>query len=114
MRTNEEKIEALHKRAAQLEKEKLRRRTRILQAASVTVCIAVIAALGFFMPDISNKIVANIDPNAMRASIFTSSAALGYIIIGITAFILGAAVTILCFYLQKWQKERDDDREDKP
>ena len=45
----------------------------------------------------------------MAASMFGGSAALGYIVIGLLAFVLGVCVTILCFRLR--QLEREDARE---
>ena len=45
----------------------------------------------------------------MVASMFGGSAALGYIVIGLLAFVLGVCVTILCFRLR--QLEREDARE---
>ena len=42
-------------------------------------------------------------------SVFHSSAALGYIVIGLLAFLLGVCVTILCFRLR--QLEREDERD---
>ena len=41
--------------------------------------------------------------------VFHSSAALGYIVIGLLAFLLGVCVTILCFRLR--QLEREDERD---
>ena len=43
----------------------------------------------------------------MNASIFSGTAALGYIVIGILAFVLGVGVTIFCFRFKKKQEEDD-------
>ena len=40
----------------------------------------------------------------MYASIFSASPVLGYIVIGIIAFLLGGAVTVFCFRLKQWEK----------
>ena len=53
MRTNEERIAAMHKRAAELEKEKRQRRVLIIQAVSAAACFAAVIALAFFMPGFS-------------------------------------------------------------
>ena len=39
---------------------------------------------------------------------FGGSAAAGYIIIGLLAFVLGVCVTILCFKLKAFQKEDEE------
>ena len=45
----------------------------------------------------------------MSASIFSGSGYLGYIVIGIVAFLLGCAVTVFCFRLRKWQKDKENE-----
>ena len=107
MRTNEERIAAMHKRAAELEKENRQRRVRIIQAVSAAACFAAVIVPAFFMPGFSQVLVSGSSQGSMSASIFSESSALGYIVIGILAFLLGAAVTIFCFLLKKWQKDKD-------
>ena len=107
MRTNEERIAAMHKRAAELEKEKRQRRVLIIQAVSAAACFAAVIALAFFMPGFSQAFASGNSQGSMSASIFSESSVLGYIVIGILAFLLGAAVTIFCFRLKKWQKDKE-------
>lgn len=111
MRTNEERIAAMYKRAAELEKENRQRRVRIIQAVSVSVCFAAVIVLAFLIPGFSQAIVSENSQGVMNASIFSESSVLGYVVIGILAFLLGAAVTIFSFCLKKWQKgkETEDD-----
>ena len=45
------------------------------------------------------------------ASIFHGGAALGYIVIGLLAFLLGVCVTVLCFRLRQMSREDGQDRE---
>ena len=42
---------------------------------------------------------------------YSESAALGYIIIGLLAFLLGVCVTILCFRLRQMNRENEQDKE---
>ena len=55
-------------------------------------------------------------PGNMQASIFNGSSSVGYIVIAVIAFLLGAFVTVFCFRLKKWQekknREEDHDRND--
>ena len=44
-------------------------------------------------------------------SIFHGGAALGYIVIGLLAFLLGVCVTVLCFRLHQMNREDGQDRE---
>ena len=45
------------------------------------------------------------------ASIFHGGAALGYIIIGLLAFLLGVCVTVLCFRIRQFSREDAQDKE---
>ena len=45
------------------------------------------------------------------ASIFHGGAALGYIVIGLLAFLLGVCVTVLCFRLRQMSREDGQDKE---
>ena len=45
------------------------------------------------------------------ASIFHGAAALGYIVIGLLAFLLGVCVTVLCFRLRQMNREDDQNKE---
>ena len=107
MRTNEERIAALHRRSAELEQEKRRHRARILQAAAVTVCFAAAVVLAVIIPGVSTVFFTGNPQAGMSASILSKNSASGYIVIGILAFLLGAAVTVFCSQLKKWQDDQE-------
>ncbi|MBR6403671.1 MAG: hypothetical protein IKS48_09845 [Eubacterium sp.] len=111
MRTNEERIEALHKRATELKIEKRQKNIIRIQAAVVMSCVTVIVLIATFMPKYTQMITPDADTSSMRASIFAGNSILGFIVIGIIAFLLGISVTMFCYSLKKWQEDRD--REDK-
>ena len=109
MRTNEERIAALHRRAAELEKEERSRLVRWITAAAAVVCLGVVVLLAVLLPGLSGRIAAGELQGSMNASMFADAAVIGYLVIGIVAFLLGVAVTIFCFRLKKWQEEQDRD-----
>ena len=111
MRTNEERIAALHARAAELEKEKREQRVRILQVISAAASFAAVIVLAFLMPGFAESFAGGSPQNSMSASMLSGSSALGYIVIGIMAFMLGVSVTIFCFRLKKWQDDKDQQSE---
>ncbi len=113
MYSTEERLAALHRRAAELQKEKKRRRIRLVQTLSVTLCFALTIATAFIIPGFSDQITADTEPMSMSASIFTDNGALGYIVIGTIAFLLGIAVTIFCFRLKDRQAEDGKKQGDK-
>lgn len=109
MRTNEERVAAMHRRAAELEKEKRGRQTRILQTVSITACFFVIVILSAMIPGISGKQIQESAADVFSASIFSGSSTLGFLAIGIIAFLLGVTVTVFCFQLKKWQEEKNSE-----
>ena len=107
MRTNEERISALHERVGDLNRERKNRRFSSICVTSVAVCIGLLIAMGFLIPNITENSSAANTASSMNASIFADSNVLGYIVIAILAFLLGVTVTVFCFRLKKWMDEKD-------
>lgn len=107
MRTSEERIAALHQRAAELEMEKRKHKVQMIQAISVTVCFVAVILLALILPGISGNFSQKVGSSGMSASIFSNSIVLPYIVIGILAFLLGISVTVFCIRLKKWQDDKD-------
>ena len=118
MRTNEERINAMHARASELNRQKRARRVRIMQAAGAAVSFAATIVLAVCIPRLvdfeTNPTGSPIGQagtsETMNASIFGNSAALGYIVIALIAFLLGVTLTIFCFRLREWQKHKDEQK----
>jgi len=109
MRTNEERINAMHTRAAVLRREKRKRQTRLTGGVSIALCLVLIVVLAAVMPRL--PLASAGTPSIMTGSIFAESGALGYIIVALLAFLLGVSVTVFCLRLKKWREDRD--REDR-
>ena len=115
MRTSEERIAALHRRAGEIKREDRGRRVRLAQIAGTAACFVFVAAMAIVMPQVvpgpmGQTRSADGSGGGLYGSILTDSAYLGYIVIGIVAFLLGVALTLFLFRLKKWQEDRD--RED--
>ena len=106
MRTNEERIIAMHQRAADIQNERRARRVLLYQYVGAAVCFAAALVLAVLMPGMSSGMI-SMGTVGMTASIFSNSSVLGYIVIAVIAFLLGSAVTVFCFRLNKWQKEKE-------
>ena len=107
MRTNEERIAAVHARAAELKRKSGRTRIRIAGGVSAACSLAVLVLLSVRIPAVSGSLPAGSAGPGMSASIFTGSGALGYLVIAVTAFLLGASVTMFCFCLRRRQEKKD-------
>ena len=112
MRSHEERVAETKRRIAKIELEKRRRRNTITIASSVAACLALLIGASFAMPGIAARIqTGNYSGFETAASIFHGGAALGYIVIGLLAFLLGVCVTVLCFRLRQMNREDDQNKE---
>ena len=112
MRSHEERIAETKRRIAAREKEKRLRCGRIIMTSAAAACLVLLVCAALAMPDLTAQIPAG-DYSGFEtaASIFRDSAALGYIVIGLLAFLLGVCVTVLCFRLRQIDKEDTRDQE---
>ena len=112
MRSHEERVAETKRRIAARQREKRRRRNTITMVSAVAACLVLLIGASLAMPGIAANIqTGNYSGFETAASIFHSGAALGYIIIGLLAFLLGVCVTVLCFRLRQMNREDGQDKE---
>ena len=112
MRSHEERVVETKRRIVQIEREKRRRRNTITMASAVAACLALLIGASLAMPGIAARIQINDYAGfETSASMYGGGAALGYIVIGLLAFLLGVCVTVLCFRLRQMSWEDEQDRE---
>ena len=106
MRSHEERVAEAKRRIAKMEREKRLRRNTITMASTVAACLALLIGASLAMPGIAAKIqTGDYVGFETAASMYGGSAALGYIVIGLLAFLLGVCVTVLCFRLRQMNRE---------
>ena len=112
MRSLEERIVETKRRIAKIEREKRLRRDKITMFSAAAACLALLIGASLAMPGIAASIqTGNYSGFETAASIFHGGAALGYIVIGLLAFLLGVCVTVLCFRLRQMSREDGQDEE---
>ena len=112
MRNHEERVAETKRRIAKMEREKRRRRNTITMASAVAACLALLVGVCLAMPGIAAHIqTGDYSGFEMAASIFHGGAALGYIVIGLLAVLLGVCVTVLCFRLRQMSREDGQNEE---
>ena len=112
MRSHEERVAEAKRRIAAGEQENRRRRNTITMASAVAACLALLIGASLAMPGIAANIqTGDYSGFETAASIFHGGAALGYIVIGLLAFLLGVCVTVLCFRLRQMHREDTRDTE---
>ena len=111
MRSHEERVAETKRRIAKIEREKRLRRNTITMAFAVAACLALLIGASFAMPGIAASIqTGDYAGFETAASMYGGGAALGYIVIGLLAFLLGVCVTVLCFRLRQMSREDGQDR----
>ena len=112
MRSYEERVAETKRRIAKIEREKRLRRNTITMASAVAACLALLIGASLAMPGIAANIqTGDYSGFETAASMYGGSAAFGYIVIGLLAFLLGVCVTVLCFRLRQMNSEDGQDRE---
>ena len=114
MRTNEERAGLIRKRAAEIKRERQRKKRRALDMICMAACLILVVGIGSFMPGLTAGIPGGEVHHASGvASLVGSHAALGYILMGFMAFLLGVCVTMLLYRLhrrnERKQRENWDD-----
>ena len=112
MRSHEERVAETKRRIAKMEREKRRRRNTITMASAVAACLVLLIGASLARPGIAASIqTGDYAGFETAASMYGGGAALGYIVIGLLAFLLGVCVTVLCFRLRQMSREDGQDEE---
>ena len=106
MRDTDEQMRLILERSGSVRR---RRRVRALTVGSVCLCLVLIVAVSLALPLAQGTLEA---PAGSYASLIQPAPALGYVVIGVLAFVLGACVTLLCTHVAGGKKGngRDDGR----
>ena len=112
MRSHEERVAETKRRIAQIEREKRLRRNTITMASAVAACLVLLIGASLAMPGIAASIqTGDYSGFETAASMYGGGAALGYIVIGLLAFLLGVCVTVRCFRLRQMNREDGQNEE---
>lgn len=114
MRTSEERARLIHRRTAEIKQERRIKRQRRLDAACMAVCLLLVIGIGAMMPGLMRGAAdGSIVHPSGTASLLGSHAALGYIIMGLLAFLLGVCVTVLLYRLRRrGERQKQEDAGD--
>ena len=111
MRSLEERVTETKRRIAARQREKRRRRNTITMVSAVAACLVLLIGASLAMPGIAASIQTGDYSGFETAASMYGGGALGYIVIGLLAFLLGVCVTVLCFRLRQMNREDGQDEE---
>ena len=113
MRTNEERAGLIHKRTVEIKREWQKKKQRTLDMICIVACLILIVGIGSFMPGLTAGIPGGEVHHASGvASLVGNHAALGYILMGIMAFLLGVCVTVLLYRLRRRNEREHQENSD--
>lgn len=113
MRNTEKRVFAVKRRAKEMKWQKGIRRSRIVGVSTVVTCLMFIVGLSFVLPRmVAGQPYGEYRSLGTTASIFDGSGVFGYVLIGLTAFVLGVGVTILCYRVHLRNQMHYEDAED--
>lgn len=114
MRTSEERARLIHRRTAEIKQERRIKRQRRLDTVCMAACLFLVIGIGAMMPGLMRGAAdGSIVHPSGTASLLGSHAALGYIIMGLLAFLLGVCVTVLLYRLRRrGERQKQEDAGD--
>ena len=107
MRSTTERIKLAKKQADEIKKQRNEKRHRLAVISCYAFGIALIVVISAL---VCNLNFAGFEQTPMHdtASIFANKGFLGYVVVGILAFLLGISVTLMCDILNKERNEEND------
>ena len=114
MRSTTERIKLAKKQADEIKKQHNEKRHRLAVISCYSFGIAFIVVISALLCNLNFSGFEQM-PVPGKASIFANKGFLGYVVVGILAFLLGISVTLMCDILHKRNKERNEgnDRTDR-
>ena len=114
MRTSEELAGRIRKRTAEIKRERQNKNRRAWDRLCIAVCLILVVGSGSFISGLAADVPGGeIHHTSGAASLIGSHAALGYILMGLMAFLLGVCVTMLLYRLhrrnERKQRENSND-----
>ncbi len=109
MLSNREMAIEVMKRARALRTRRLLRKQVAVLGLAVAACLAVIVYAAVRLPGRVDMIARQDLNTATRGALFLHSEAIGFVVIGVFAFLLGVAVTLLAVTMKK--RAQGDDKQ---
>lgn len=90
-------------------REDRKRKARLAGTTASLLSFALVIMSAFLVPKALEKGAPEAISQGMNASIFSTNSALGFIVIGVIAFLLGVALTVFCFRLKDWEDDKNSE-----
>ena len=109
MRSTDERMAAVKVRSRTMQIRRHHRRSIVVTGISTAACLVIIVGLSAYIPSVLGDTPAVwSETTGVYGSIIASGGMLGFVVIGILAFCLGIALTLLCVKLRDRRKDLAD------
>ena len=106
MRSTDDQLREIMKRSELVKEKKASKRATLSYALSACACIALLVVTALHMPGLSQAETS--EAQGHYGSLMLNTSYMGYVVIGVIAFLLGICLTLLCTRIvDKRKKERD-------
>lgn len=106
MRSTDEQIREIMKRAEHKHEKRSSQRVVASLTVACCACIAFLVLTALYLPGMSTA--GTSQANGHYGSLLLNTSYMGYVVIGVIAFVLGICVTMLCLYLRRMRKKECD------
>ena len=106
MRNTDDQLREIMKRADHVIERKDAQKTAISYAVSSFACFVLMIVTSLYIPGISSS--NSFETHEQYGSLLMNTAYMGFVVIGVLAFILGVFVTLLCIQIRKIRKGESD------
>lgn len=112
MRSTDEHLQEIMKHSQNIKEKKALKKAMITEVISAAACLVLMICSVSFFPQMTD--VDNEASQAHYGSLILQTSYMGYVVVGVLAFILGVIVTLLSMQWKKMkQKELDKERDKK-
>lgn len=109
MHSLDEQMRTIQSRSCRIRQEKRRRRTLLRETGMVCACLILIVGAGRRISGL-NSMALPVTASSY-GSLIAGNSCIGYIVIGVLAFLLGISVTLLGLHMRKKQDGEGDGEE---
>lgn len=106
MRNTEDQLKEIMKRSEHIQEKKASQKSILTYGASALVCLVLMIVTGLHLPGISSAGTSGTQGD--YGSLMLNTAYMGFVAIGVLAFLLGIFLTLICMQFRRMKNRESD------